>query len=76
MLKPYLVLDSGDRDVPAPVLNEMRDMWAEKELGNDDYYVPVTVAELEEEDEYPVIQTYLITQGVSRDQVVLIHFWW
>lgn len=62
-------------DCPKVVGDEIRILWRERELGNDDYIARV---ELNQElfDEYPKIYFWLQHKGVKENERVLIHHWW
>lgn len=62
-------------DCPESVENEVRYLWNDRELGNDNYVWKATVnSELFEE--YPRIYYWLKYKGVPEDEEVIIHWWW
>lgn len=62
-------------DCPDFVEDEVRHLWGDYELGNDNYIVK---RELDEElfEEYPNIYFWLKHKGVQQGEEVIIHWWW
>jgi len=90
-LRKEWFLDAQWTDLPVEVENDIQRLWAAHELGNDDYMIRETPAELAEAqevifvegsgyDEVPLNLTYLLQylreQGVPDDEYVIIHWWW
>lgn len=82
-----VVIEAQWSDMPEEVVNEVRELWRDRELGNDYYYYTWSEddfhdAESEEDDEdfssdwstYPVLAKWLRDNGVEAG--CLIHFWW
>lgn len=70
-IKQITVLDAQWSNLPEDVLEEVRQMWRDWELGNDYYYAKFYVDEYE--DSYPLIAEYLRSRGIDK---CLVHFWW
>lgn len=62
-------------DCPEYVEDEVRQLWTDRELGNDCYIAKV---DLDEElfSEYPRIYYWLKHKGVGEGEQVIIHWWW
>ena len=90
-LRKEWFLDAQWTDLPVEVEEDIKRLWAARELGNDDYMIretPRTLAEAHTliysdaghyEDD-PLNLTYLLQylreQGVPDDEYVIIHWWW
>ena len=71
MLKSYKVFDLQSDKHPHEVGEEIREMWANYELGNDHSYIRWYEDMV---DEYPHTAKFLQEQGVEDDNV-LLHWW-
>lgn len=62
-------------DCPSFVEDEVRGLWKDYELGNDNY---IHTTKLDEElfEEYPNIYYWLKFKGVNDDEKVIVHWWW
>lgn len=62
-------------DCPDFVESEVRHLWEEYELGNDNYIIQ---KELDDElfNTYPNIYYWLMHKGVGNGEKVIIHWWW
>lgn len=65
-------------DMPEEVVDAVRDMWSNREFGNDYYYVELGEEDFHDADSddeygYPVIAKYLRDNGITE---CLIHYWW
>lgn len=71
-LKQVTVLEATLTDLPKPVKDEIRNLWADMEFGNDNYYY----SWFPDDDPqiYPIIGAYLKEHKVEGP--VLIHWWW
>ena len=56
---------------PIEVEVEVKKLWADRELRNDNCYAGWDSEEMAED--YPVINEYLLSRGVEK---CLIHWWW
>lgn len=67
--------DAQWSDCPDFVEDEVRHLWGDYGLGNDNYIVK---RELDEElfQEYPNIYFWLKHKGVQQGEEVIIHWWW
>jgi hypothetical protein len=74
-LKKVWFLDAQVDQCPDIVVNEVRDMWTDYSLGNDNYFVKREVDE-ELKDDYPAVYHWLKYQGVPEGETVHIHWWW
>ena len=71
------VLDFQKNKATPEAQAEIRELWADNELGNDTYYHSTTLEELREEGEYPAIIAYLETQAeLKEDDTIMLHWWW
>ena len=66
---------------PIEVYDEVRDLWGLWGLGNDNYIIKTSLEDLEELGEEGKLSTvairqYIIENGVSEDEAVIIHWWW
>jgi hypothetical protein len=59
-----------DSGVPDEVVDEVRRLWSDLELGNDHSY---WAFDGEDWDYYPLIREYLQSRGINT---CLIHYWW
>lgn len=59
-----------DSGVPNEVVDEVRRLWSDLELGNDTHY---WAFDGEDWNEYPLIRLYLQSRGINT---CLIHYWW
>lgn len=57
---------------PVEVQDEVRELWRDREYGNDHYYAKWD-SDGELCDRYPIIAEYLKSKGVTN---CLIHWWW
>lgn len=58
-------------NLPIELMEDVRRLWTDRELGNDVYYTPFHV--LENEEEYPLIAEYLKSRNIEE---CLVHYWW
>lgn len=80
-VKQVTILDVQWSNLDEEIVDEVRDLWRERELGNDYSYLPFNVADEEydqENEEWGVFKTpklieYLKSRGIED---ILIHFWW
>lgn len=70
-LSQKYVLECIWTDIPDDVYEEVKELWAENEFGNDNYYYDWYTDS--DEDNYPKIAAYLIEHGITE---CLIHYWW
>ena len=67
--------DAQWSDCPTFIEDEVRQLWADYELGNDNYFYKSTLnSELYER--YPRIYLWLEHKGVKEGERVMIHWWW
>ena len=61
---------------PVEVEKEVKQLWSDRELGNDNSYASWDMEETnaESENRYPLIQAFLESKGVTGS--ILIHWWW
>jgi hypothetical protein len=57
---------------PVEVEDEVKRLWRDYELGNDNYFFKWGECD-EEEDTYPIIAKYLKSRGITKCH---IHWWW
>lgn len=72
--KLAVIIDANDKDLPPAVLEEMRLLWREQELGNDVYYFS-WYADKELETKWPALSEY-VKNTITPGYQVLIHYWW
>lgn len=59
---------------PKEVKDEIRKLWADYQLGNDYYYLPIEDIDYEEyEDRCPNLIALLRGNNINK---CLLHFWW
>lgn len=75
-VQDFKVLDVQWSNCPVEIENEVRKMWQEYELGNNNCYVRWAFDDMEEV--YPLIAAFLRSKGLSEnnDERILIHWWW
>lgn len=83
----YTVIDAqSDKFLPMEVVNVIKDIWVDQELGNDKCYIPadyfVTLDEgkyvsedEDKEDEMKPLVKYLEAKKLDPSKV-LLHYWW
>lgn len=71
-VKQVTVFDPQYGDVPEEVVEEIRQLWADNEYGNDFYYY-TWVPDYDGEN-YPKINRFFKKHNVTGD--ILIHWWW
>jgi hypothetical protein len=68
-------LDAQWSDLPQEIEDEVRQLWKDYELGNDNY-----IAKREVNDElfndYPRIYFWCKHKGIPEGETVIIHWWW
>lgn len=64
------IFDVQWSNTPEPVVEEVKQLWQDLELGNDTHY---WAWDGEEWDDYPLIREYLQSRGINT---CLIHYWW
>lgn len=57
---------------PVEVEAEVKQIWKDYELGNDNYFFKWGAYDTEEED-YPIVAAYLKSRGIEKCH---IHWWW
>lgn len=62
-------------DCPTFIEEEVRQLWSDYDLGNDDYFYKSTLNS-ELYNRYPRIYLWLEHKGVKEDERVMIHWWW
>ena len=78
-MQQYWVLDvTSDKDVPKEVADEVREHWADMELGNDYYYTTLATKWMDENDHsLDATIEYVKAQGLDpATDNILLHFWW
>ena len=62
-------------DVPTEVYNDISELWADNEFGNDNYYYHWDSSREWSDDTamYPSLAAHLESLGVVK---CLIHYWW
>lgn len=63
-------------DCPDFVEDEVRRMWYDWGLGNDNSFRMVKLGDEEDEVDYPIIMQWLRYKGVPEDEEVIVHWWW
>ncbi len=61
-----------NRNTPGNVMEDVRMLWADRELGNDSSYAGFDVDD-DDAYQYPHLNAYLKTFGITT---CLVHFWW
>lgn len=54
--------------------DEMHDLWADRELGNDFYYTNIDVDDEDDQKRYPKLCQFIKDNNIEDTH--LIHFWW
>jgi hypothetical protein len=82
-LRQVTVLEAQWTDLPEDVVEDVRRLWRNRELGNDDFYASWDADDFyttEDPDDkfrheykYPAIAKYLRDNDVEE---CLIHYWW
>lgn len=67
------ILDAHGKGVPKEVVDEMRKLWRDRDLGNDYCYYPWFPED--DDEKYPLIAKY-IRDNQEDEENILIHFWW
>ena len=62
-------------DCPRKVESEVRQMWQDYSLGNDDFMKKVNLDDKLFEG-YPLVYMWLKLKGVKEGEIVIIHWWW
>lgn len=62
-------------DCPELIEKEVKQIWRNQELGNDNY-IWKTVVDVELFTEYPRVYFWLKHNGVPENEDVIIHWWW
>lgn len=74
------VLDVQWSNCPVEVEDEVRNLWQDRELGNDCCFAAVVLSdEIDGEvfaDKYPIIAAFLKDKGAEDDENIWIHWWW
>lgn len=75
------ILDAQDiRKDHEDVYDEIRKIWADKELGNDVFYSYVDAVDTEDflefEEQYPATAKYIREHCPEPEIGVYLHFWW
>lgn len=65
------IFDVQWSNCPVEVEEEVRKLWKDNHLGNDNSYYPWDSEEMKED--YPQIAWYLTSRGISK---CLINWWW
>ena len=83
--KLYTVIDAQTDKLPFQVINVIKDIWREEELGNDRYYIPAEyfvvidegkyVPENEDRTDLDPLVKYLEENKLDPSRV-LLHYWW
>lgn len=71
-LQQQTILEVTWTNCPSDVQEDVRELWADYEYGNDCYYHS-WVPDPEITEKYPVLAKYLADNNVSS---CLIHYWW
>ena len=76
-MKTVTVVDSVYDTLPEEALNDLREAWADYEIGNDWYYLRADyiIDANAEIGEYPSLAKWL-TETFDDPEAVLLHFWW
>lgn len=74
-VKKVWFLDAQWSDLPVEIEDEVRQIWKECGLGNDNYICKRTVDDELFED-YPKIYLWCRYKGIPEDEDVIIHWWW
>lgn len=70
-------LDAQWSTCPREVEDEVRALWRDWELGNDNYLIKTCIGDLEEQgDGTKAIRQYLREAGIGEEELVIIHWWW
>ena len=70
-IRQHTLFDVQWSNCPVEVEAEVKQLWRDFGLGNDYYYVHWNT--LDYGEEYPIIDEYLKSRGVTE---CLIHWWW
>jgi hypothetical protein len=73
------VFDVQWSDCPVEIEEEVIRLWRDEELGNDRYISKYEIGLFTEETygrSYPLIDEYLMSQGLTENDEVWIHWWW
>lgn len=74
-VKKVWFLDAQWSDLPQEIEDEVRQLWSDYELGNDNYIAEREVNEGLFE-EYPKIYLWCKYKGIPENETVIIHWWW
>lgn len=74
-IKQVYLFDVQWSDCPEAVEVEVKELWRDREFGNNDYYAKETV-DVELFERYPMIYFWLKHKGLEEGQELLIHWWW
>lgn len=78
-MRTYTVVDTvmDQHLIPDDVMDDIREAWADYELGNDCHYLrsEYILASYDEDNRYPNLAAWL-QETFEYPKEVLIHFWW
>lgn len=73
-IKEVTVLETTWTNCPKEVVDDVRELWAHMDLGNDFFYFSWDEESWwDEEDKFVNLKKYLKERGIKK---CLIHFWW
>lgn len=76
-LRKVWFLDAQWSTCPIEVENEVKMLWRDCDLGNDDYMLKRSVEDLLEwGDKTKYLVQYIREHGIPDDEEVVIHWWW
>jgi hypothetical protein len=78
MKKVTLIDTVADRDIiPSSAMEDIREMWVDREFGNDHYYARIYLDDLDDPDECEGYENlYEWLRSLNLDTDILIRFWW
>lgn len=71
---PVVFYPDTRNGTPADVVDDVRELWARREGGNDNCYICYSPIDKWKSDNYPALDKYLTDKGLAGG--VLIHWWW
>jgi len=82
----YLDAQVNSNDIPKEAYDELRDLWATNELGNDtEYFNWEWEGMIGDGDDHYInkyfnlakfLKEQLVKEGYPEDQSIMIHWWW
>ena len=69
-------LDAQWSTCPIEVEIQVKEMWKDRELGNDFYMIKTDILDLK--SDYPIVAQYVLEKNpeIGEEETIVIHWWW